>query len=64
MLILRFQETGDVVVPKGTKSGPNGEPVIVNSKGVSYYKQRILKNNNSEFGYLRNMLISLRVIKG
>ena len=60
-----FQETGDaVVVPKGTKSGPNGEPVIVNSKGVSYYKQRILKNNNSEFGYLRNMLISLRVIKG
>jgi len=59
-----FKESGDaVVVPTGTKSGPNGEKVITNSKGVSYYKQKTQGNDNSEFGYLRNMLVNIKVIE-
>ena len=59
-----LKESGDaVVVPSGTKSGPNGEKVLTNSKGVSYYKEKIQGNDNSEFGYLRNMLVNLKVIE-
>ena len=59
-----FKESGDaVVVPAGTKSGPNGEKVLTNSKGVSFYKQKIQGNDNSEFGYLRNMLVNIDQIE-
>ena len=59
-----FEQSGDaVVVPTNTKFGPNGEKVLTNSKGVSYYKEKAKSDDNSDFGYLRNMLINTKVIK-
>ena len=56
-----------------TEFGPNGEKVITNSKGQRYYREKntgdivvIPKtqgNDNSEFGYLRNMLVNIKVIE-
>ena len=65
--VLKKAKLGDAVIVQDNSqtTGPNGEPIITNSKGVRYYKP-ILESESrgpSKYGYMRNMLINTKLIK-